>query len=297
MSEDADLPLPWEPPQPTPFASFCMDPPEASLHRTSQSSALSHLSDVNRQADVHRDFSEFLQKKKSTYPATVYQRLINDSLSRRLLHRRSTPLITPQQPRMSRSDTAALLSRLESDARRRKEERQRAQEKQEEEKIQEALRLANMHHSRNPDRLVQSRLEAWQHPSIDKRSVHSLAPVSQGSELSFQPVFTRYASKVSQRHGQSSVKRMLDEAERAVLNLSPHNSCELEAIDDLLERLQAPPDSQRPPAPLRTVRSSGSEVTRRKQADCITHPPKLAPRLALQRARTQFGHLITSDTG
>lgn len=282
MSEDADLPLPWEPPQPTPFASFCMDPPEASLHRASQSSALFHLSNANRQADVHRDFSEL--EKKTTYPATVYQRLVSDSQSRKLHHRRSTPLLT-SQPKMSRSETAALLSRLESDARRRKEERQRVQEEQEEKKIQEALRLANMHHIRHPNRLVQSRLEAWQHPSTDKRSIHSLAPVPMRSEL---PVFTRYASIVSQRHGQSSVQRMLVEAERAVLRLSPHNSCDLEAIDDLLQRLQEPPNSQRPPAPPRTARSSGSEVGRRKQADCITHPPKLAPRLALQQARAQF---------
>ena len=272
MSEDAELPQPWKPPQPIPPTSFCID----SLPQTSRSSALFKLSDINHPLEAHPDD---LRKKKAADSTPVYQRLLSDAQTRRLLHHVKAPSFTPQQPRMSRTETAALLSRLESDARRRKEERERVQEEEEEKKMQEALRLANMHHYRHPDRRVQSRT----------------VPGQNLSEHTFQPVFTRYAARVSQQHGQSSVQRMLEEAERAVLSLVPHDSGGLEEIDDLLHTLQAPTGAHEPRAQARSVRSSGSE--RRKQAECITHPPKLAPRVALQRARTQFGHLITNDTG
>lgn len=266
MSEDAELPQPWKPPQPVPPTSFCID----SLPQSTQSSALFKSTDINRPLEAYADD---LRKKKGADSKPVYQRLLSDAQSRRLLHHVKAPSFTPQQPRMSKSETAALLFRLENDARRRKEERQRIQEEEEEKKMQEALRLANMHHSRHPDH-------------------RRIVP----SEHTFQPVFTRYAARVSQQHGQSSVQRMLEEAERAVLSLVPHDSGGLEEIDDLLHTLQAPTGTHEPRAQTRSVRSSGSDA-RRKQAECITHPPKLAPRLALQRARTQFGHLITNDTG
>jgi len=295
-SDDAELQQTWKPPRPTPQSAFCL---ESSSLRTQSTAVFKRLLlDVNRRTEAHQHLEELIaqqseplpRKKKATSVVAVFQRLHS---TRSYQSPPRTSESTAQQPSLSQDKTAALLARLQSDARRRGEERQHLQQERKTQAVDEALRLANLHHCRSQDRLVRSRLETVSRQTLPVQSPPKqplYSPV-QTQTRSSRPIFTRYASRVSQQRGLSSIQRLLAEAERAVLNLSPHNSRGQQDIDELLHQLQTPSQPVRVKSAFRPTRKS---TGRERWNDCITHPPAVAPRLALQQARTMFGPLVTS---
>lgn len=294
--EDSELQQTWEPPRPTPLSAFCLEPLPLKTQRTSVFKRL--LLDVNRRTEAHQRLTELQAqqseplppKKKSTSVVAVFQRL-HSTRSHHLPPRTSNSI--PLQPNLSQEETASLLARLQSDARRRGEERQHLQQEQEANTLEEALRLANLHHIRSHNRFVRTRLEATrqqhvpaQHPA--KQPQHK--PVNKHNH-SAQPIFTRYASRVSQQRGLSSIQQMLAEAERAVLSLSPHSSRMQQDIDELLQKLQTP---SRPARVKSEIKLHKSAAESKRKNESVTEPPAVAPRLALQEARAWFGQLVTS---
>ena len=176
---------PWQPPEPMPFDPLQpWGPSRSMLSVAAQSGTLFRKSastgvferltvDTNRRTTVKQRLAELREKQEEVVPRKgkkvekerveeVYRRLNRDSEIRQEAAKRSSvePAEKAESQKLTSPRQVDLLNRLASDARRRADLQVKQQQEIEEKAMEDALRLANMHHPTRPrDPTIQQRLQ------------------------------------------------------------------------------------------------------------------------------------------